>query len=78
MNGLVRCRGINATGCPDDALVRTGRACNECQKGGAESKPTPKPAPPRSRKSQIEGLIETANTEAVKAARAARRTGRRR
>lgn len=40
MTGLVRCHGLGGMGCPDDALVREGRTCSECerrQRKGADS-----------------------------------------
>ena len=31
MSGLVRCCGLDNTGCPDGALVLPGRVCNTCK-----------------------------------------------
>lgn len=72
---LTRCSGTDGNGCTDNALVRPGHVCGECERRS-------KLRPPRERKPHprkgIEALIQAANTEVVKAERRARRVGRRR
>jgi hypothetical protein len=77
VTALTRCKGPNGTGCPENALVRPGRTCGECAKR-SKPKPDPKPQRQRSPRGRIEALIESANSEAVQAERAAWRKTRRR